>query len=145
MTVADLTAATVGDTLKPFVRIADLKNFNRYAAVNDEFVDLHMDDAAAMAKGFPRVIGMGNLTFAWMHCLLREWLGPNGRILSIASEFRTPVLRGDTITCGGVVKERIDGPEGPTYALDIWAENQDGQRLTRASAHVGATSPTDPR
>ena len=37
---------TVGQELAPFVREAGFPAWNRYAAVNDEFIPIHMDDAA---------------------------------------------------------------------------------------------------
>jgi hypothetical protein len=42
-------AAKVGDELPPFVRTTGFDNWNRYAAVNDEFVPIHMDDDAGRA------------------------------------------------------------------------------------------------
>ena len=92
-----------GLELPPFVRTADFHAFNRYAAVNDEFVDIHMDDEAGRAAGYPGAFGMGNLTFAWMHCLVRDWLGDAGRIVRLECQFRGPALRGDTVTCKATV------------------------------------------
>jgi acyl dehydratase len=132
----ELIQLTEGDELTPFVRHADLANFNRYAAVNDEFIDFHMDDDAAVAKGFPKAIGMGNLTFAWLHSMLHESLKDRGRILRIATEFRTPVLRGDTVTCRGKILSSEPLGDGVVYEVEIWAENQRGERLTKASARI---------
>ena len=39
----------VGDALPPWSRKTDFMNWNRYAAVNDEFVYIHMDDEAGRA------------------------------------------------------------------------------------------------
>jgi acyl dehydratase len=125
-----------GDELPPFVRTADFHAFNRYAAVNDEFVDIHMDDEAGRAAGYPGAFGMGNLTFAWMHCLLREWLGDFGRIVRLECQFRAPALRGDTVTCRATVT-RTWGEDGRTLAnLDVWSENQRGETTAPATATV---------
>ena len=44
----------VGQQVPAFERETDFMNWNRYAAVNDEFVYLHMDDAVAKAAGGER-------------------------------------------------------------------------------------------
>ena len=56
-----------GDEIKPFVRTTDFPEWNRYAAVNDEFIDVHMSADAARAAGQPDVFGMGNLRIAYAH------------------------------------------------------------------------------
>jgi acyl dehydratase len=125
-----------GYEVPPFVRSADFRSFNRYAAVNDEFVDIHMDDEAGRAAGYPGAFGMGNLTYAWMHCLLRDWLGEQGRIVGIDCQFRKPALRGDTVICRATVT-RTYVEDGERRAdLDVWTEDQTGERTTPASATV---------
>jgi len=131
-----LTDPSAPFPLEPFVRVAELENFNRFAAVNDEFVDFHMDDAAAVHKGFPRAIAMGNLTFAWLHCFVRDAFEGRGRILQMTCEFRSPVLRGDTVTCRGETVGIEKSAGGTVYDLDVWAENESGDRVTKASAKV---------
>jgi acyl dehydratase len=99
----DRDAVTVGTELPVFIRTTDFHNWNRYAAVNDEFVPIHMDDDAGRAQGFPGAFGMGNLMWAYLHNLVREWMGGDGRIVSIGCSFRSPNLRGMTIEARGTV------------------------------------------
>ncbi len=63
---------TVGTEIPVFQRATGLQNWNRYAAVNDEFVDIHMDDEAGRAAGFPTAFGMGNLQWSYLHSMLRQ-------------------------------------------------------------------------
>ena len=44
-----------------FTRSTALGNWNRFATVNDEFVQIYMDDDAGRAAGYPPAFGMGNL------------------------------------------------------------------------------------
>jgi acyl dehydratase len=122
--------------LPPYVRTTGLANWNRYAAVNDEFIDIHMDPEAARAVGMPDAFGMGNLRIAYLHNLLHGWLGGSGDIVSFACEFRGLNLRGDTLTCHGTpVGERdVDGHH--LVDLDIGVRNQDGTETTPGSATV---------
>jgi acyl dehydratase len=99
----DQGTVTVGTELTPFVRTTGFHNWNRYAAVNDEFVPIHMDDEAGRAQGFPGAFGMGNLMWSYLHDLLRNWMGDDGRIVSMSCSFRAPNNRGMTIEARGTV------------------------------------------
>jgi hypothetical protein len=89
--------------LPPFIRRTGLANWNRYAAVNEEFVAMHMDDDAGQAFGFPGAIGMGNLQIAYIHNFLRDWIGDEGRIAKASCEFRAPNLKDTVVTVRGAV------------------------------------------
>ena len=99
---------SVGEQIPPFVRTTGFAQWNRYAAVNDEFVPIHMDDAAGREAGYPSAIGMGNLQWAFLHNVLREWMGDDGRIEQVACQFRSPNLKDQT-----VVRPRTDRVHPP--------------------------------
>jgi len=120
----------------PFVRTTGLANWNRYAAVNDEFIDIHMDDESARAVGMPGVFGMGNLRIAYLHNLLADWLGDDGDITELRCEFRGLNLKGDVLTCSAAVADEgeLDGLRCST--LDLSVRNQDDVETTPGSATV---------
>ncbi|GAA3932274.1 MaoC family dehydratase [Microbacterium soli] len=126
----------VGDELPSSSRTTDLENWNRFAAVNDEFVPIHMDDAAGIAAGYPSAIGMGNLQVAYLHNLIRDWLGAEGEIKSISTRFEAPNLRGQTITARGVVTAINAETDRAVISLDVWTENDDGEVLAPSRAVV---------
>src|SRR5215468_5544757 len=99
----DRNTVTVGTELPAFVRTTGFHNWNRYAAVNDEFVDIHMDDSAGQAAGYPGAFGMGNLQWAFIHNMLRAWVGLDGRIVRVACQFRRPNLRNTVVTAHGTI------------------------------------------
>lgn len=140
----------VGDELPPFVRTTGLANWNRYAAVNDEFIDIHMDPDAAKAVGMPDVFGMGNLRIAYLHNLLRAWTGDDGDIAEVRCEFRGLNLKGDELTCHGAVTGVEDAGDHTLVTVDLGVRNQDGVETTPASATVvlfrdgKATMPSEP-
>jgi acyl dehydratase len=119
-TLADRLAA--GDKLPPFTRATDFPVWNRYAAVNYEFVPIHMDDAAGRQAGLPGAIGMGNLQWSYLHNLVRDWLGDEGRIVHMDCQFRSPNERGQTVTARGVVAGVTRGDTGTEAQLDVWTE-----------------------
>ncbi|MEX2292711.1 MAG: MaoC family dehydratase N-terminal domain-containing protein [Acidimicrobiales bacterium] len=120
----------------PFVRTTGLGNWNRYAAVNDEFIDIHMDDESAKAVGMPGVFGMGNLRIAYLHNLLADWLGDEGDIVDFGCEFRGLNMKGDTLTCAATPtgKAELDGLR--TTTLDLSVTNQDATETCPGSATV---------
>ena len=127
---------TVGAEIPVFQRATGLQNWNRYAAVNDEFVDFHMDDEAGRAAGFPTAFGMGNLQWSYLHSLLRSWIGDDGRIVRLSCQFRSPNIRNQVVSAHGKITAiRDEGPE-TVVDLDVWTENDSGQAMAPGSATV---------
>lgn len=141
------TSFRPGTDLPSLVRTTGPANWNRYAAVNDEFIDIHMDDDAARAVGMPAAFGMGNLRIAYLHNLVRDWIGDEGDLAALRCEFRGINLKGDTLTCHGTVT----GLDDRLVSLELGVRNQDGVETTPASATVVrfeggvATMPEDPQ
>jgi hypothetical protein len=102
---------SIGDALPIFERETDFANWNRYAAVNDEFIDVHMSSQAAQAAGQPDVFGMGNLRVAYAHALLHDWLSNRGDVAQFACQFRQLNFRGDVLRVHASVtgKQQVDG------------------------------------
>ena len=126
----------VGDALNGFSRHTDLDNWNRYAAVNDEFVPIHMDDQAGQDAGYPSAFGMGNLQWAFIHNMLRDWLGLEGRIVSVACQFRGPNLRNTVVTAHGTITAvRPTGSE-TLIDLDVWTETEGSGKVAVGTATV---------
>lgn len=129
-----------GQEPPPFLRMTDLMHFNRFAAINDEFVYFHMDDEFARKRGEQGVVGMGNLRFSYLHNMLREWIGDRGRIRRVSCEYRGINRKGDTLTCRGrVVKKHIQDGEY-LVDLEVWVENQKGENISPGEATVALPS-----
>jgi acyl dehydratase len=128
--------ARVGEEIPTFERMAGFHAWNRYAAVNEEFVPIHMDDDAGRNAGNEGAFGMGNLQVSYLHAMLRQWMGDDGRILSVECQMRAPSLRGlRTIARGTVTAVREEG--GETFVdLEVWTETEEGTRLAPGTATV---------
>jgi acyl dehydratase len=125
-----------GETLEPFVRQTGFPAWNRFAAVNDEFVPIHMDDDAGREAGYDGAFGMGNLQFAYLLNLLRNWAGDSARIVRVNCQFRNPDVKGTTVTAHGV-DDTVREEDGVRYAdLTVWTEDQHGNKLAPGSATV---------
>lgn len=119
----------VGQEIPSFARETGFAVWNRYAAVNDEFVPIHMDDDAGRAAGMPGAFGMGNLQWAYLHNVVRDWIGEQGRILSMQCQFRAVNNKGQTVTARGKITAVDEQPDGKRVDLDVWTEDQDGNQL----------------
>jgi hypothetical protein len=95
-----------------------------------------MDDEAGRNAGNPGAFGMGNLQVAYLHAMLRQWIGDEGRIVSVNCQMRAPNLRGlNTIATGVVTAVREE--EGETFVdLDVWTETSEGTKLAPGTATV---------
>jgi hypothetical protein len=125
-----------GFEIPTFERVSGFHAWNRFAAVNEEFVPMHMDDDAGRPAGNASAFGMGSLLLAYVHAALRQWVGDNGRIVSVTIQYRAPNLRGlRTIVGGTVVAVREE--DGETVAhLEIWAKSGEGTLMAPGTATV---------
>ena len=74
----------IGDQLPEWARKTDFMNWNRYAAVNDEFIPIHMDDEAGRAAlNEAGAFGMGNLRYAYLVNALQAWVGDEAEVREI--------------------------------------------------------------
>jgi acyl dehydratase len=127
----------VGDQIPAWSRKTDFMNWNRYAAVNDEFIYIHMDDeagrAAANEKG---AFGMGNLRFAYILNSLREWAGDEAEIRELECQFRAINQKNDVLTVTATVTgKRVEDGENRIY-LDVDVVNQEGAKTCPGHAIV---------
>ncbi len=148
---ADWNELQVGDETLAFVRTTDLAHWNRYAAINDEFIPIHMDPADAQAVGQPDVFGMGNLRLAYLHNVLYDWLGGRGAIADLSCQFRGFNYKGDRLTAKGTVSAKEERDGAKLIDLEIGVFNQRDENTTPGTATLlffnsdkGHTLPTPP-
>lgn len=131
----------VGDDIPSFTRQTDLMHWNRYAAVNDEFVYIHMDDEAGRAAANePGAFGMGNLRWAYLLNMLREWVGDEVDVRELGVQFRAINQKNDVLTCVGTVTEKIEENGDHLVRLDTNVINQDGVATCPGHAVVALPS-----
>jgi acyl dehydratase len=126
----------VGQALEPFERTTGFGNWNRYAAVNDEFIDVHMSAEAARAAGQPDVFGMGNLRVGYVHAALHEWLDGRGDIARFACQFRALNMLDDVVTTHATVTAVEERGRGLLVELALGVDNQRGEETMPGTATV---------
>lgn len=137
--LADLNIPPVGAEIPCFSRDTGPANWNRFAAVNDEFVAIHMDDEAGRKAGATGAFGMGNLQWAYLHNALRDWVGRSGRISAASCQFRGLNLKDQTLSARGRVTGIRSGRTGVLVDLELWTEVQGGPTLAKGTATVVLT------
>jgi acyl dehydratase len=126
----------IGDELPEFIRKTDFMNWNRFAAVNDEFVYLHMDDEIGKAAGQGAAFGMGNLRYSYVLNALRQWIGDEAEIRELTMQFRAINHKNDELSthCRVVDKEIAEGEH--RIHLDIDVRNQNDESTSPGKAIV---------
>jgi acyl dehydratase len=133
----------VGYEIPPFVRQPGLHHWNRFAAVNDEFVPIHMDDDAGRAAGYPSAFGQGNLQWSFLHNVLRQWMGDDGNLERLTCTFRGANVKGQTVTARGRITAVTEDGVRRIVELDVWTENEVGEPLAPGSARISLPAGND--
>jgi acyl dehydratase len=134
----------VGDELPGWSRKTDFMNWNRYAAVNDEFVYIHMDDEAGRAAlNEQGAFGMGNLRYAYIVNALQEWIGDEAEVREIGCQFRAINQKNDVLTVTGKVTDKRQEDGEHRIFLDIDVVNQNGDGTCPGTAVVALPSRAD--
>jgi acyl dehydratase len=126
----------IGQEIPAFERKTDFMHWNRYAAINDEFLQIHMDDEAGKAAGQGAAFGMGNLRWAYVLNALRGWLGDEAEVRELSMQFRAINHKNDVLTTHGVVTEKTQENGENLIYLDVNVINQNGDKTAPGHAVV---------
>ena len=129
----------VGDELPPLVKgpIQQIQ-LTRYAGASGDFNPIHQDDEFARAAGMGGVFAHGMLSLGFVAQSVTDWVGV-GRVGKVAVRFAALVRLGDVITCRGKVLEKRPAKDGGNLHevdLELWAENQKGEKVVTGRATV---------
>ena len=136
MSISEWIKPERGVSLPGFSRITDLPHWNRYAAVNDEFIDVHMSVDAARASGQPDIFGMGNLRVGYQHAAVHRWIAGRGDIASFSCQFRALNFPGDELTVWGSVVDNVVRDGLALSVLEMGVRNQNDEETTPTTAEV---------
>jgi acyl dehydratase len=130
----------IGQEIPAFVRETDFMNWNRYAAVNEEFVYIHMDDEAGKAAGQGAAFGMGNLRWAYVLNALRAWIGDEAEVRELSLQFRAVNHKHDVLRTTGVVTEKKQENGENLVVLEVNVVNQKDEKTAPGRAVVALPS-----
>ncbi len=92
----------------------------------------------AQVFGLPLPVMHGNQTMSLMATVITNWAYPSGgRLRQMEVKLIKPVPVGSTCTYGGVVTEKHPIGKGENFVvLDLWAANQEGEKVAVGMAQV---------
>lgn len=128
---------TEGDLLPPYTVTVGYMELNRFASANNEFVPIHMDPEFSKEQArLPDPIVMGNLKIAYIGNALSAWIGDDGWVRKIAVEYRRMDTVNSTLTATGCVRGKRREQDENLVDLDVWVENDKGEKSTPGQATV---------
>jgi acyl dehydratase len=134
---SDLTfeSVKIGDPLGPQEFHLSKDRVRAYAKTTGMWVPRFTDDEAARKEGLPGMITPGNMSLAILSKLVTDWIGASGAQLTrMGTTYRQPVMPDHTIMLQGFVTDKNETKQ--TVEMDIWLENEDGERLVIGTATV---------
>jgi phosphate acetyltransferase len=133
MATTTTTDTAIGQTLPPLVKEIPQRRIDAYSGVRPNYI--HSDEAFARKKGFAAPLAQAMMSTAYVSELMTRFVGAGfvkGGKLSMA--FIKPVLAGDTLTVHGVVKERQPEAGRTRVVVEVWCENQHGEKTAVGTA-----------
>ena len=126
----------VGDELPPLVKgpIQQIQ-LTRYAGASGDFNPIHQDDEFARAAGMGGVFAHGMLSMGFVAQAVTDWAGA-GAVRKLGVRFAGLVRLKDTVTCRGRVLATSRHAGAGLVDLEIWAENQRGEKVVTGKASV---------
>ena len=108
----------------------------RYSAATWNFFRLHLEKEFAQKQGFRDANIPAPLYGAFLAKMMTNWIGNQGKLRRLAYQVRVMSFPGDALICKGRVVKKYQEAGDNLVDCDIWIENQDGVKVSPASATV---------
>lgn len=88
---------------------------------------IHFDyPYATERRGLPNIVAPGNMAIDYYCELLTHWVGDKGNLQKLSTQYRSFMLPGTTLECGGKITSKYI-KAGKGYAeLELWLKNDEG-------------------
>ncbi|HEV8583389.1 MAG TPA: MaoC/PaaZ C-terminal domain-containing protein [Methylomirabilota bacterium] len=123
----------MAETLATLVKEISQRRIDAYSVVRPR--SIHTDEDWAKAKGFRAPLAQAMMSTAYVSELMTKFLGAGfvkGGKLSMT--FIKPVYAGDRLTVHGVVRDTSVEAGVKRVAVDVWCENQHGEKTAVGTA-----------
>jgi acyl dehydratase len=122
-----------GAELPRLVKEISQRRIDVYSGVRPR--SIHTDESFARAKGFPTCLAQAMMSTAYVSEMMTRFVGAGfvkGGTMSMV--FIKPVLAGDRLTVHGVVKENRPEAGRTRVVVEVWCENQRGEKTAVGTA-----------
>ena len=97
----------------------------------------HWDPEYARATGLAAPIQTGEMSSAYISEMLVNHFGRHFFLGSrLECKYVNATLANEVITTFGVVRDKVAKGDGVRFVVEVWAENEDGQKKTVGTAEV---------
>ena len=112
----------------------------KYAGASGDYYQIHYDLNYAKGNGLPDVILHGALKGAWLGQLMTDWIGDEGTLKSLTTQYRGMDVPGTPMFGKGVVTKKYSENGENLVDCDIWLEDYEGMKTTPGAATVALPS-----
>ena len=109
--------------------------YSRYVFHGQDRKNIHTDDEAARKAGLSRAVAQGRYPIGYLSEVMLDffekgWIQGGKLDVSLVKS----IFPGDTITVKGTVREKVQEGKLTRIVLDVWLENQSGEKATVGTA-----------
>ena len=108
----------------------------KWAAVTDDFFEIHYDKDFAQSQGLEGVIVHGTLGAAFLTQTITDWIGAVALVKKIGFRYRGIIYPKRNITARGRVVEKYIDVNDRCLKCELWLENDRGEQVTLCEAIV---------
>jgi acyl dehydratase len=133
MATTTTAAVSIGQELPRLVKDLPQRRIDAYSGVRPNYI--HSDEAFARKRGFRAPLAQAMMSTAYVSELMTRFVGTGfvkGGTMSMT--FIKPVFAGDRLTVHGVVKEQHPEHGRTRVVVEVWCENQDGDKTAIGTA-----------
>lgn len=127
---------SVGDEIPALKKAPSTQQLVQWAAGSGDFYQIHYDTAFAQNTGLDGIIVHGALKHAWLGDLLHRYAAPGGRVQRVACSYRGMDVPGESYQLRGRVTKKSEESGRRLVELEIWGENENGQKTTPGTGVV---------
>jgi acyl dehydratase len=133
MATTTTDAITAGQALPELTKELSQRKIDVYSGVRPR--SIHTDAAWARQRGFRAPLAQAMMSTAYVSELMTRFVGA-GFVKggTMAMTFIKPVFAGDRLTVRGVVKETRPESGRTRVVVEVWCENQDGDKTAVGTA-----------
>jgi acyl dehydratase len=133
MATTTTDAVSIGRELPPLVKEIPQRRIDAYSGVRPNYI--HSDEAFARKRGFAAPLAQAMMSTAYVSEMMTRFVGAGfvkGGTMSMT--FIKPVLAGDRLTVHGVVKDTQPAGGRTRVVVEVWCENQHGEKTAVGTA-----------
>ena len=108
----------------------------KWASVNKDYAQYHLDREYARSIKLPDAIVNGRFKVILLFKMLADWVGDGGTVRKLSCQHRGMDIVGDPVTFKGVVIKCIEMGDEHCIECEVWTENPKGERTIRGTAIV---------